>query len=225
MMFGHVPPVDGSYVKPVEQTWEVFTTVFKDLYNSVSRITVDNVNSKDSVDLMRKFHPDLILLSGAPIISKAIIGIPRYGVLNPHYGITPRYAGNNPTYWPLFENRIFDIGYTIHQVVPQVDSGPIVEQVRLPWRTDWSWSTLGSYLGEIMYERLCTISLEWILNGPSPTRSQVVNCTKPPAGYFVRVLAERRKAQLYQKGIRSVVPPEWGGNFQSKTDFSKLSVV
>jgi methionyl-tRNA formyltransferase len=186
-------------------------------------IRTADVNSSDSYDSIRKFSPDLILLAGAPIVSKHILLLPRYGVLNPHCGITPNYAGCNPTVWPLYDDCPFEIGYTIHFAVPQVDAGPIVEQARLPWRTEWTPSATASYLLHVMYERLALIVEHWVDNGTRPnSQSQPKVKSRPPAGYITSRIAERNRRRLHQQGVKIIVPPDWPGAYRTATDVGRF---
>ena len=178
-----------------------------------------DINSKESLDCIHRYSPDLILLAGAPIVCKRLLALPRYGVLNAHCGITPDYAGSSPTVWPLYYNRPYDIGYTIHFVVPQVDSGPIVEQVRLPWRCDWSFQTIASYVLQVMYERLVAVVRQWALTATRPLATpQQVAYVRPPAGKYTYRVAERNRKSLLRHGITVVIPAEWRGTFNVDTD-------
>jgi methionyl-tRNA formyltransferase len=166
----------------------------------------------------------MILLAGAPILTRRVLELAPYGAVNPHCGITPEYAGSSPTVWPLYDNRPFDIGYTIHFAVPQIDSGPIIEQERLPWRTEWTFSTMACYLLQVMYERLALLVQQWAYSGAPPAEQpQHVSSTRPPAGYFALRIAERRKAQLRRKGIQIVIPPDWQGDFRTSTDVGGIA--
>jgi folate-dependent phosphoribosylglycinamide formyltransferase PurN len=185
-------------------------------------VQISEINSADGIQAIRQFSPDLILLAGAPIITGRVIELASCGVLNPHCGITPEYAGSSPVVWPLCDNRPFDIGYTIHFVVPRVDAGPIVEQARIPWRTDWSFSTISSYVLQVMYERLLMLVQDWALSGVLPTaRRQDVSRVRPPAGQCAYWFAERNKTRLLRQGKHVITPPEWQGDFRITTDVGR----
>jgi len=50
-------------------------------------------------------------------------------ILNLHNSPLPRYRGVSPINWAL-KNEEHEHGVTIHEIVPEVDAGPIVAQVR-----------------------------------------------------------------------------------------------
>lgn len=223
---GPSPPVNGKYAMQLDSDWPAFDVGnWESRLKGIRREETPNVNSNDGLRIIREFSPHVILLAGAPIVSERVIEMAHLGTLNPHQGITPRYAGNSPVIWPLYENHEYDIGYTIHYVVPQVDSGPILEQTRLPWQPRWDWGTIGRYTGQIMYDRLATITRDWIVSQERPAgRSQEVPTTRPPAGYFVSKVAERNKARLFNQGRLVITPPDWNQDLQTKIALSRLAL-
>ena len=50
-------------------------------------------------------------------------------ILNLHNSPLPRYRGVSPINWAL-KNDEHEHGVTIHEIVPEIDAGPIVAQVR-----------------------------------------------------------------------------------------------
>ena len=95
----------------------------------VNEKIIDNYNSKETVELIRNFKPDLIAVFGTPIIANEILEIPRYGAINLHGGISPEYKGGNTIFWALFNNELEKVGATIHYMVEKVDSGEILAKV------------------------------------------------------------------------------------------------
>jgi len=223
-IFGQRGRVDGGYSTLPEFTWAAFSTENNIPVEEMQSREIDSINSVEGIQILTQFEPDLIILSSAPIVSRTVLEVSKLGILNPHCGITPQYAGNDPMVWALYENDPFSIGYTIHYAVPQVDSGPIIEQKRLPWRTCWTWGFLNNYVSHIMHERLITIIADWNKHGQLPSsHPQEVCFVRPPAGYFVWKRAEREKSRLFHdKKLDIVIPTLWNGEFQTETDFSVL---
>ena len=62
------------------------------------------------------------------IIRESFIGR-CHQILNLHNSPLPRYRGVSPINWAL-KNEEHEHGVTIHEIVPEVDAGPIVAQVR-----------------------------------------------------------------------------------------------
>jgi folate-dependent phosphoribosylglycinamide formyltransferase PurN len=80
-------------------------------------------------DIILTFHCDQIL-------SAATVGCLPHGGLNVHPSLLPEYRGPVPTIHALLSERP-QFGVSVHRLVPQIDAGSILAQVRLdlPART------------------------------------------------------------------------------------------
>jgi len=85
---------------------------------------IKNHNGARCKKILKTIKPDLILLWGAGIIRKEILGIPKIGTLNGHYAILPKIRGMNVTEWSILLGE--QVGVTIHFVTPGVDMGDIL---------------------------------------------------------------------------------------------------
>lgn len=91
-------------------------------YDSIRREGVADVKS---------INPDVIITCAfGQIISQEILDIPKYGVLNIHASLLPKYRGSSPIQWCLIigEKRT---GVTIMKTALAVDSGDILLQKTL----------------------------------------------------------------------------------------------
>jgi hypothetical protein len=158
-------------------------------------VEVDDINASPDQDEVRVLEPDLILLAGAPILSRASLGLARVGCLNAHCGITPDYAGNDPFFWPAYERRFEDVGYAVHLAVPAVDSGPVLFQERVAWDPSRQLGHLWPILAQKMYDKLAETALMLVEGRRLLAVPQVKSRILPPAGLFVRIVAEWRRAR------------------------------
>lgn len=69
---------------------------------------------------------DLGIVFGFPMLSEAIADLPRYGCVNLHPSLLPRYRGLNG-YRSLYEGEP-EIGATLHWITPETDAGAILGQ-------------------------------------------------------------------------------------------------
>lgn len=161
----------------------------------ITFLEVENVNRDADRARLAAWQPDLVLLAGAPILSRRTIETASIACINAHCGITPDYAGSSPYDWPLVDGRYDDIGYTVHQVVPKVDSGPILWQERVPWDPGRPLRHLSPILTQKMYDRMADLVLEMAAGKRLPLTPQRVNRPRPPAGLFVRLYAEMRRVR------------------------------
>lgn len=91
-----------------------------------------SLKEKSCQQLIRKLYPDLIVVSSFnQIIPKSIISLPKFGVINIHPSLLPRYRGPTPTVWTLMNGET-ETGVTAHFIEnDKIDSGRIIVQRRI----------------------------------------------------------------------------------------------
>jgi methionyl-tRNA formyltransferase len=91
----------------------------------------DRLGDPTALEALRSFGPDLALLTGSDIVPAPVLGIPRIGTLNCHYGLLPEYRGMNVAEWAIYQDD--PVGVTVHWVDPGIDTGDIAaqEEIRL----------------------------------------------------------------------------------------------
>jgi len=87
-------------------------------------------NSPETVELIREFEPDLLVLCGCSILKEPVLSIPRLGSLNLHGGLAQRYRGVWTTLWAVVNEEPEYVGATVHFVNSGIDDGDIVYQGR-----------------------------------------------------------------------------------------------
>jgi folate-dependent phosphoribosylglycinamide formyltransferase PurN len=93
----------------------------------VSRVA--SVNSPETIALIARFDPKVIVVNGTRIISRQVLASTRAPFVNTHSGITPKYRGAHGGYWALYNNDPDRCGVTVHLVDPGIDTGAIVDQL------------------------------------------------------------------------------------------------
>ena len=89
-----------------------------------------NINSKESIELIKKLNPDLIISSQGHFVGKKLRNIPKYGVINKHAGLLPKYRGIYPVFWAMLNDEK-EIGVTIHLINEKIDDGDIIVQEKI----------------------------------------------------------------------------------------------
>jgi methionyl-tRNA formyltransferase len=93
----------------------------------VRRLQV-NINSVESLNLIRSFNPDLIIsIAANQVFKRPLIELPPKGVINLHTALLPKYRGLMPTFWVL-KNGETQTGVSVFFVDEVIDSGPIIVQ-------------------------------------------------------------------------------------------------
>lgn len=109
---------------PVDAPGMQFTLAAIMARGNVRLVQVNDIHSDEALDITRSFMPDIGLSLGAPILKRALFGIPRLGTLNLHKGRLPDYRGMPPAFWELW-NGDSAVGCTVHWVDDKLDTGPI----------------------------------------------------------------------------------------------------
>lgn len=82
--------------------------------------------------LLRGVEPDLVVCMGMPWrIPADALAVPRLGWLNGHPSLLPQHRGPIPLSW-VIRNGDAETGMTFHFMDPELDTGPVVAQRRLP---------------------------------------------------------------------------------------------
>lgn len=94
-------------------------------------VDVESVNSTESIELLKKINPDVVIVNGCRIVSKKVLSAIDAVFINTHEGITPRYRGIHGGYWALVNQDLENCGVTVHLVDKGVDTGGILYQARI----------------------------------------------------------------------------------------------
>ena len=89
------------------------------------------INSKDFENYIRVNKVDLVISIASPQIFKNnILNSPKYGCINYHTSVLPKYRGRQPLFWALFNDEK-EVGITIHEMDDKLDNGLIILQEKL----------------------------------------------------------------------------------------------
>lgn len=103
---------------------------------------------------IQNLAPDLIIvIAFGQILRKNLLAIPKWGVVNIHASLLPKYRGAAPIQWAILNNET-RTGLTIMQVDEGLDTGPILFQEEVPIGPDETGGRLHDRLavkaGEVM---------------------------------------------------------------------------
>jgi folate-dependent phosphoribosylglycinamide formyltransferase PurN len=91
---------------------------------------VDSVNASETVVLLARLKPHVIVVNGTRIISSRVLDSIGCPIINTHAGLTPRYRGVHGGYWALAEGHPEDVGTTVHLVDSGIDTGRVLARAR-----------------------------------------------------------------------------------------------
>ena len=115
------------------------------------------------IKLIDKYHPDLLVMAGfMRILSEDFINHFKNKMINIHPSLLPKFKGLH-THKRALEAGEKEHGLTIHYVTAELDSGPILKQIKVPVLTDDTEQTLADRVLEqehIAYPEV----IQWIAN-------------------------------------------------------------
>ena len=95
-------------------------------------INPNSLNNNSILNKLDKIKPDLMILVGysACILKKEIYNIPKYGTINLHASLLPRYRGGSPLNWVIINGEKYT-GISIIKVNKGIDTGKILAQQKI----------------------------------------------------------------------------------------------
>lgn len=87
---------------------------------------------ENGVEDILQLQPDLIVTAAyGQILPKEIIDYPKYGCINVHASLLPKYRGGAPIHKSIIDGEK-ETGVTIMYMVEKLDAGDMLSQVRVP---------------------------------------------------------------------------------------------
>jgi len=136
-------------------------------------------NNQDIIDEIKELKPDVIcVVAYGMILPKEILDIPKYGCINVHPSLLPKYRGSAPIQWAII-NGDKKTGVTTMYMDIQMDSGDIILQEEVEIKNDETAGELWDRLSKIGAELLIE-TLDRIEKNTAPRISQGEEFTLAP---------------------------------------------
>jgi methionyl-tRNA formyltransferase len=117
--------------------------------NNVPFSAIEDVNSSESVQLIKKFTPDLlVVIAFGQKISAEVINVPAKGAINVHGSLLPKYRGAAPINWAIINGEA-ETGVSIITLAEKMDAGEILAQAKLKIAADDTADTVHNALAKI----------------------------------------------------------------------------
>lgn len=128
-------------------------------------------DNTEIIDLIKKIKPDVIcVVAYGKIIPKQILEIPKYGCVNVHPSLLPKYRGPAPIQWAVL-NGDEKTGVTTMYLNEQMDAGDVILQTETKIGKNETSGELWDRLSKLGAELLVK-TLEQIENGTAPREKQ-----------------------------------------------------
>ena len=163
--------------------------------------------NKEIVNILKDINPDAIcVVAYGKIIPKEILEIPKYGCINVHPSLLPKYRGSAPIQWSIL-NGDNETGVTTMYLDEGMDSGDIILQTKTKINEDETSGELWNRLSKIGAELLVE-TLEKIENKTAPRIKQEGKFTLAPMleKSQAKIDWEKRTAQEIKNLVRGLNP-------------------
>ncbi len=119
------------------------------------------IKNPEAVETLKKYNADIYIVAAfGQILSREILEIPRYGCLNIHASLLPKYRGAAPIQWSIIEGER-ETGVTIMQMDVGLDTGDMLLKKAVSIDAQETGQTLHDKLSvigsELILEALCRI--------------------------------------------------------------------
>jgi methionyl-tRNA formyltransferase len=120
---------------------------------------------------LRDLRPDLIAVAAyGQILPQSLLDLPRFGCLNVHTSLLPKYRGAAPIQWAIL-NGDAETGVTIMKMDVGLDTGDILAQAKTPVHPEDNSGTLHDRLARLGADLLVKTIPEYVA-GRIPSRAQ-----------------------------------------------------
>lgn len=133
-------------------------------------------------------NPDMIVVvSYGKILPKSILDIPKYGCINVHPSLLPKYRGCAPIQWAVINGDKIT-GTTIMQMNEKMDEGDIILQQEVEIGEN---ETTGE-----LWDRLSTISSELLIEAVKQVKEGIANYKKQDENYTLAPMIMKDMAKI-----------------------------
>ncbi len=180
--------------------------------NRLEVLQPEKASDDQFCDLISGKAPDiLIVVAFGQILKKNLLEIPRWGALNLHASLLPKYRGAAPIHWAILNNES-KTGLTAMRMDEGLDTGPILLQEEVPIGAD---ETAGE-----LHDRLAALSGEFLIKTlealeknllTEKTQDQTIASFAPKIDRNMSLVNWNQPAQVVSALIRALDP--WPGAF------------
>lgn len=161
----------------------------------------ESINSDDSIKKLKEIDPDIIVVAAyGQILKKEILEMPKYGCINIHASLLPKYRGAAPINRAIMEGEK-ETGISIMQMAEGLDTGDIlsVEKIDIEENDD----------SQIVHDKLA------LLGGKMVTRT----IRDISSGEIEKVKQDDDKATYAEKIFRDTGLIDWNMKGQDLKNF------
>ncbi len=193
----------------------------KEIYSPVKELALklnipvfqpEKISDPNCIQKIEDLNPDLIVVAAyGQILPKEILEIPKYGCINIHASLLPKYRGASPIQAAIL-NGDKETGVTIILMDEKMDRGEIVQSAKCKVQKDVTFSELHDELARMGAELLIETLPKWFSGQIKPKTQDESNAT------YTKILKKEdgqinwnKSAEVIERQIRAFMP--WPGSF------------
>jgi methionyl-tRNA formyltransferase len=196
------------------------------LSQQIPVIQPERARAPEFLTQLGQFQPDLIAVAAfGQILPASILELPRYGCLNVHTSLLPKYRGAAPIQWAILNDEP-ETGVTIMKMDAGMDTGAIVSQQKTPISPEDNAQTLHDRLAKMGARLLVQTIPEYVDRKifPRPQPSEGASLA-PKIKKQDGQIDWTRPARMIWNRVRGLMP--WPGAFtwlpaQGQRQFLKI---
>lgn len=134
---------------------KVSYTVVKEfaIANGIEVLQPENFKDNEFTDYLKDIEADLFIIVAFKILPTEVFTIPKYGSVNLHGSLLPKYRGAAPIQWALIYGDT-ETGVTTFFLKEKVDTGNMILQEKISIEADDNFETLHDKMKEVGAEVL-----------------------------------------------------------------------
>jgi len=165
-------------------------------------LVISDINAEECKQFLNKFKPDLGIVCGTGIIKDFIFKIPKFGCINYHNGLLPKYRGCAAVFWQLYCND--NVGYAIHKIDENIDTGNIIVNKKIPYkRANNIWETISLIKKEMSKD--CARELLTIISKLKETGRVESYLQNGKNASFFKLPTEEQKKEAEEKFLKGEI--------------------
>jgi methionyl-tRNA formyltransferase len=136
----------------------------------------ERIRRPEVVEQLRQMNPDAMVVVGyGQIVPQTIIDIPRFGIINVHASLLPKYRGAAPVQWAV-ANGETRTGVTTMRIDAGLDTGDML----LKWETQIGPEEDALELGARLADAGAALLVETLRDNPAPVKQDPAEATYAP---------------------------------------------
>ena len=165
-------------------------------------------NNQEFLDTLKEIDPDIIIVAAfGQIIPKEVLELPKYGCINIHASLLPKYRGAAPIQQAVIDGEK-ESGVTIMQMGEGLDTGDMISKIIIPLSSEETGGSLFGKLAQAGAELLIK-TLPSIEQGTAERVKQPEESPTPYAAMITKqmgLMDFNKPAEVLERLVRGLNP-------------------